>query len=114
MTCGLIEAYAITGFFFDQQKLPAAFNDGGNGDRGFPEVGHDYFQSPSVRRPGILLLPITGLLWFALVLVSLDWAESIDSCAVSCEVSAECTAFHQNYLPNRKTFLLMDPSSTRK
>jgi hypothetical protein len=101
----LIEAYAITGFFFDQQKLPAALNNGGNGDRGFPEVGHDYFQSPSVRRPGILLLPITGLLWFALVLVSLDWGESIDPCVMGREVSAECTAFHPNYLLNRKAFL---------
>ena len=83
MASGLIEAYAITGFFFDQQKLPVAFNDGGDGDRGFPEVGHVCFQGPSVRRPGILLLPITALLWFVLVLVSLDWAESIDLCAMS-------------------------------
>ena len=105
MTCGLIEAYAITGFFFDQQKLPAAFNDGGNGDRGFPEVGHDYFQSPSVRRPGILLLPITGLLWFALALVSLDWGESIDLCAMRWEVSAECTASDSNSLPKKNAFL---------
>jgi len=108
MTSGLIEAYAITGFFFDQQKLPAAFNDGGNGDRGFPEVGHDYFQSPSVRRPGILLLPITGLLWFALVLVSLGWGESIDLCAIGREVSAECTASDSNSLPKKNAFFLVN------
>jgi hypothetical protein len=67
-----------------------------------------------VRRPGILLLPITGLLWFALVLVSLDWDESIDLCAMSRQVSAECTAFHPNYLLNQKVFSFVDTSTTRK
>ena len=62
MSSRLIEANAITGLFFDQQKLPVAFNDGGDGDRGFPEIGHVCFQGYSERQPGILLLPISGLL----------------------------------------------------
>jgi hypothetical protein len=62
MTGGLVKTYAITGFFFDQQKSCVAFNDGGDGNGGFPEIGHGFFQSPGLRRPRILLPPITGLL----------------------------------------------------
>jgi len=67
-----------------------------------------------VRRPGILLLPITGLLWFALVLVSLDWGESIDPCVMGREVSAECTASDPNSLSKKNAFLSADASLHEK
>jgi hypothetical protein len=45
------------------------------------------------------------LLWFALVLVSMDWGESIDLRAMRWEVSAECTASDSNSLPKKNAFL---------
>src|ERR1039457_5543354 len=36
MSRGLIEAYALRGFLFNQQKFSIALNNGGNSDIGFP------------------------------------------------------------------------------
>jgi hypothetical protein len=50
MSCRLVKAYTVRGFFLNQQEFSITFNNGGNGSVWFP--GHVLFTAKGLWRTG--------------------------------------------------------------